>query len=57
MLVGTNEYRVRAVALAGADSFSYVLYQDGSAQFLDATHPATLASTFRMDLTGIIEIA
>ena len=57
MLVGTNEYRVRAVALAGADSFSYVLYQDGSAQFLDATHPATLGSTFRMDLTGIIEIA
>lgn len=57
MLVGTNEYRIEAVALAGATSFSYVLYQDGSATVLSSSAPTTLGSTFRMNLNGTIEIA
>lgn len=57
MLVGTNEYRVRAVIPSGATYFDRILYQDGSSQFLDSTHPATLGSTFRLDLVGEIEIA
>lgn len=56
MVVGTNRYRVAAVIAAGAAYFDKILYQDAATQYLDATHPATLASTFRLNLKGAIEI-
>lgn len=51
-----NLYRLQALILAGETKFFRTLYQDGSTQALDATHPVALGASTLLYWGGAIEI-